>query len=126
MTKKSTAAEITALNGNVIDETQYTQKELDTMLEAAQRGIDGQAQFDGLKASYDADGPPSEAQNKVADLVAGQEVIYITEDGKEHPGRIIRVNDEATGDVAVSVEALGAKSQVMTVPQERWEIKNDA
>ena len=123
MTKKSTAAEITALNGLTVDESQYTQKELDAMLEAAQRGIDGQAQFDGLKASYDADGPPA---GQEAELTTGQEVTYITEDGKEHPGRIIRVNDSETGDVAISVEALGAESAQMTVPQERWKIKNDA
>ena len=126
MARKDTAAAITALNGSVIDETKYSQRELDAMLDAAEKGVDGQAQFDGLKDSYDSDGPPSEAQNKVADLAAGQEVVYITEDGKEHPGRIIRVNDSETGDVAISVEALGAESQVMTVPQERWKIKNDA
>ena len=126
MARKDTAAAITALNGSVIDETKYSQRELDAMLDAAERGIDGQAQFDGLKDSYDSDGPPSEAQNKVADLAAGQEVVYTHSDGKEHPGRIIRVNDADSGDVAISVEALGADSQIMTVPQERWKIKNDA
>ena len=123
MARKDTAAAITALNGSVIDETKYSQRELDAMLEAAQRGIDGQAQFDGLKASYDADGPPA---GQETELTTGQEVMYTHTDGKEHPGRIIRVNDSETGDVAISVEALGAESQIMTVPQERWKIKNDA
>ena len=123
MARKDTAAAITALNGSVIDETKYTHKELDAMLNAAEKGIDGQAQFDNLQASYDADGAPV---GEEAELTSGTEVVYTGEDGKEHPGRIIRVNDAATGDVAISVEALGAESQVMTVPQERWKIKKDA
>ena len=123
MARKDTAAAITALNGSVIDETKYSQRELDAMLAAAEKGVDGQAQFDNLQASYDADGAPA---GEEAELTSGTEVIYTDDKGKEHPGRIIRVNDSETGDVAISVEALGADSQIMTVPQERWKIKKDA
>ena len=123
MARKDTAAAITALNGSVIDETKYSQRELDAMLNAAEKGVDGQAQFDNLQASYDADGAPA---GEEAELTSGTEVIYTDDKGKEHPGRIIRVNDSETGDVAISVEALGAESQIMTVPQERWKIKKDA
>ena len=123
MSKKDTAAAITALNGSTLDESQYTQKELDAMLNAAEKGVDGQAQFDNLQASYDADGAPV---GEEAELTSGTEVIYTDDKGKEHPGRIIRVNDSETGDVAISVEALGAESQQMSVSQDRWKIKKDA
>ena len=98
MSKRETAAEITALNGNPIDEAQYTQKELDAMLAEAQ----------GVAPD--------------AELLPGQPVEYTHTDGETYPGRIIRVNDAATGDVAVSVDALGTDARQMTVLKGSWKL----
>ena len=121
MAKRDTTAEIAALNGSALDETQYTQKELDALLTAAQKGPDGQGEYDALKAEYDADGAPPALD---AELLPGQPVEYTHTDGKTYAGRIIRVNDAATGDVAVSVDELGVDSRQMTVLQDSWKLIN--
>ena len=119
MPKRDTVAEIAALNGSTLDETQYTQRELDALLTAAQKGPDGQTEYDALKAEYDADGPPAALD---AERLIGAPVEYTHTDGKTYPGRIIRVNDAATGDVAVSVDELGADARQMTVLQDSWRL----
>ena len=117
MPKRDTVAEIAALNGSTLDETQYTQKELDAQLDLAQKGDLGQ--YDALKAEYDADGAPAAPD---AELLPGALVEYTHTDGETYPGRIIRVNDAATGDVAVSVDELGADSRQMTVLKDAWKL----
>ena len=119
MAKRDTAAEITALNGSALDESQYTQKELDALLTAAEKGPDGQGEYDALKAEYDADGAPATPD---AELLPGQPVEYTHSDGRQYPGKIIRVNDAETGDVAISVDALGAESRQMTVLKGSWKL----
>lgn len=54
MAKRDTVAAITAGNGAALDENAYMQSQLDQLLPLAQRGADGQADFDAKKAEIDA------------------------------------------------------------------------
>lgn len=114
MPKKDTAAEIQAANGVTVDPTQYTQKELDTLLASAADS----AEFDRLKAEYDNDGTAVNDNTPEP----GAFVTYTHEDGKEYQGRVIRVNDAATGDLALQVDALGAEARQMTVLADKWKL----
>ncbi len=73
MAKKDTTAAIKAANNQDVNPDLYSQKQLDQLLTAAERGEDGRKDFDALVASFDsereaAQGTPAAPQPAPAKL----------------------------------------------------------
>lgn len=120
MAKKDVAAQIKEANGTELDPTRYTAAELDQLLQLA--GEPDQTAFADARKRFDDDGI-SPTDNGIV-LRDGQPVTYTHTDGKQYAGRVIRVNDAETGDIAIQVDALGAEARQMTVLADKYTVEN--